>query len=284
MSSFRISFIIIDGDSMKEYILKINGDGTKTTVRDVQMILLAMLKDIDAVCKRHNITYWLTGGSALGAVRHKGFIPWDDDADIGMMRADYERFLCVAHELGDEYAIQSFHTHKEYNVLVPPMKVRKKGTYCEEYNFLLKNKCKDSDGLFIDIFVIDYVSENRLKDFTWRLRNGALMLLIALFENLHINPLSLKRRYVRNSEMYGKINEGSSLIGYDLTWSFNSIFHPVVYSYKSVFPTVDIEFEDTLLPVPKNPKEMLDVEVSVHHMSYPPLKDQSPKHIKDIKL
>ena len=63
---------------MKEYILKTRKDGTSITVRDVQLVLLEMLKDIDALCKKHNIRYWLTGGSALGAVRHKGFIPWDD--------------------------------------------------------------------------------------------------------------------------------------------------------------------------------------------------------------
>ena len=76
---------------MKEYILKTRKDGTSITVRDVQLVLLEMLKDIDALCKKHNIRYWLTGGSALGAVRHKGFIPWDDDADIGMLREDYEK-------------------------------------------------------------------------------------------------------------------------------------------------------------------------------------------------
>mgnify|MGYP000078509559 CR=1 FL=1 len=86
---------------MKEYILKTRKDGTSITVRDVQLVLLEMLKDIDALCKKHNIRYWLTGGSALGAVRHKGFIPWDDDADIGMLREDYEKFQRVVHELGD---------------------------------------------------------------------------------------------------------------------------------------------------------------------------------------
>ena len=82
---------------MKEYILKTRKDGTSITVRDVQLVLLEMLKDIDALCKKHNIRYWLTGGSALGAVRHKGFIPWDDDADIGMLREDYEKFQRVVH-------------------------------------------------------------------------------------------------------------------------------------------------------------------------------------------
>ena len=269
---------------MKEYILKTRKDGTSITVRDVQLVLLEMLKDIDALCKKHNIRYWLTGGSALGAVRHKGFIPWDDDADIGMLREDYEKFQRVVHELGDAYITQCLETHREYNVLVPPMKVRKKGTYCVEYNALLKNKCRDSDGLFIDIFVLDHVSENKAKDFIWRVRNGILMVLIVFFENLHCNPLLLKRRFVRNAKKYGQINKNTAWIGYDLTWTFNSFFHPVVYSLESVFPIQYVEFEDTMLPVPKRPKDMLDVEVSTQHMSYPPLKDQAPKHIKDIEL
>ena len=269
---------------MKEYILKTRKDGTSITVRDVQLVLLEMLKDIDALCKKHNIRYWLTGGSALGAVRHKGFIPWDDDADIGMLREDYEKFQRVVHELGDAYITQCFETHSEYNVLFPPMKVRKKGTYCVEYNALLKNKCRDSDGLFIDIFVLDHVSENKAKDFIWRVRNGILMVLIVFFENLHCNPLLLKRRFVRNAKKYGQINKNTAWIGYDLTWTFNSFFHPVVYSLESVFPIQYVEFEDTMLPVPKRPKDMLDVEVSTQHMSYPPLKDQAPKHIKDIEL
>lgn len=270
---------------MKEYILKTNPDGSVITVRDVQMKLLEMLKDIDELCKRHNIPYWLTGGSALGAVRHKGFIPWDDDADIGMMYEDYVRFQKVVHELDPEkYIAQCFETHKAYNVLIPPMKVRLKGTYCLENNRLLANKCKDSDGLFIDVFIIDHVSENHVKDFVWRTRNGILMVLITLFENLHVNPLLLKRRFVRNARTYGRINKESPIIGYDLLWTFTSFKHPVVYPKESVFPIQYIPFEDTMLPVPNRPKDMLDAEISVHHMSYPPLKDQQPKHIRDIEL
>ena len=88
------------GDSlMKEYILKEHNDGSVTTVRMLQMKLLEMLKDIDKVCQKHQIPYWMSGGSALGAVRHQGFIPWDDDMDIAMMREDYEAFQKVVKEL-----------------------------------------------------------------------------------------------------------------------------------------------------------------------------------------
>lgn len=271
---------------MEDYILKTNPDGSKTTVRDVQMVLLQMLKDIDEVCRKHDIPYYLSGGSCLGAVRHKGFIPWDDDADICMMYDDYQRFLCAVKDLPNSYYVQSFDTHKEYNVLIPAMKVRLKDTYVEEYNFLLKNRCKDGDGLFIDVFIADYVSEKRWKDALWRILQLVLLPFIVLFENLHLNPLPLKKLFVWNARHYGRINKekGSKLIGYDLCWCFDLIRSPVVYPYRDVYPVAYVPFEDTQLPIPNSPKSLLDAEVSINHMSYPPKEDQKPKHIKDIRL
>ena len=68
------------------------------TLRKLHEIQLSILKDVDDLCTRHDITYFLDSGTALGAVRHNGFIPWDDDVDIGMLRPDYDRFLTVAKE------------------------------------------------------------------------------------------------------------------------------------------------------------------------------------------
>jgi len=65
----------------------------KLTTRDIQMVLLDILKDVHEFCVKHDIKYTLSGGSQLGAIRHNGFIPWDDDADIQMPLPDYDRFI-----------------------------------------------------------------------------------------------------------------------------------------------------------------------------------------------
>ena len=79
-------------------------------LRLLQNTLLEMLLDVLAVCQAHNIRVFLVGGTALGAVRHKGFIPWDDDIDIGMPRDDYKRFIPVFETyLSDRYSTRWFY-------------------------------------------------------------------------------------------------------------------------------------------------------------------------------
>lgn len=270
---------------MKQYILKTMEDGRVITVRDVQMVLLEMLKMIDKISRDYDIPYYLVGGSALGAIRHKGFIPWDDDADIAMMREDYEKFLKILPvALPKEYMFQCFDTHKEYTVTIPAMKIRKKNTYVKEANTLLANKCPDGDGLFIDVFIIDYVSESKAVDLVNRIGNDALMPLITLCENVKINPLGLKKLFVNHAKRYGERSKGSKLIGYDLTWTFYSPFKPIVYPKSMIFPTRYVPFEDTMLPVPNKAEEYLKIEIGETYMQYPKEKDQQPKHILDIKL
>lgn len=269
---------------MEDYIIAKHEDGSVVTVADVHHVLLEMMKDIDRVCQKHNIPYWLSGGSALGAVRHKGFIPWDDDMDIAMMREDYERFLKEAvTDLPDRYVFQCFENDKKFNVCVPS-KLVLKGTKIKEYNTLMKSKCEHGDGLFIDIFICDPLATKTSKDLPRRLWSVILMGIITALENMHINPLPFKRMFLTNAKKYAKKNQDSDEIGYALTWCFNPLLRPVRYPKNSVFPLQRVPFEDALFNIPNDPKWMLDIEVSPNHMSYPPIKDQKPKHIKDAWL
>ena len=85
------------------------------TLRKVQLVQLEIAKEIDRICKKNNIKYFLIGGSLLGAIRHQGFIPWDDDLDVGMLRDDYEKFLKVAgDELQEKYKIIDWKSDGDY--------------------------------------------------------------------------------------------------------------------------------------------------------------------------
>lgn len=122
-----------------------------------QKTLLSMMDDIVNVCKENNINYFLGGGSALGAMRHQGFIPWDDDLDVNMPRADYERFIDLfQYRFGSKYWVHT--PRKTHNYGLSMAKIRKKGTIMREWEDLDSQEC----GICIDIFIIENVFDNRL--------------------------------------------------------------------------------------------------------------------------
>ena len=83
--------------------------------QEVHRLLLALAKKIDTICEKYSINYSLEGGSLLGAVRHEGFIPWDNDFDFFMTRENYTKFLEVAiNELGEEYTLYTYETNDNY--------------------------------------------------------------------------------------------------------------------------------------------------------------------------
>lgn len=122
-------------------------------LRRLQLVLLDMLKDIDAVCRENGIEYFLDAGTCLGAIRHGGFIPWDDDVDLGMRRADYERFLEIAPAaLGEGYVVA--HPRSDKRVAGMFAKVWKKGTVFSTRETI---EAGLPQGIFIDVFPYDGV-------------------------------------------------------------------------------------------------------------------------------
>ena len=96
-----------------------------TVLQSLQKVEIEILDEIDRICRMNNINYCLVGGTLLGAVRHGGFIPWDDDVDVAMPRNDYERFMDVCKsELSDDFYLHSIKTDKTY--WYPFIKIRKK--------------------------------------------------------------------------------------------------------------------------------------------------------------
>ena len=122
-----------------------------------QKLLLEMLKDFDAVCRRHGIRYQLFAGSALGAVRHNGFIPWDDDLDVILSRSEYERFF---REAAMDFDPEIYYVQQEHSPhwSMHFSKLRRNGTTCIE-----KYHPKDPgihQGVYIDIFPYDNLASS----------------------------------------------------------------------------------------------------------------------------
>ena len=136
----------------KELKAKYNPEGS--VIDRMQKRMLEVLEVIDDICARHNIPYWLSGGSMLGAVRHQGFIPWDDDLDIEMLRPDFEKLMRILpSELPNHLALQWHTTDKNY--FFQFAKVRDRNSELFERNGY--DKVWKEHGIFVDIFPLEAV-------------------------------------------------------------------------------------------------------------------------------
>ncbi len=131
-------------------------DGTRRTL---QTTILEMYIDVLRVCRKHKIVPYLLAGSALGAVRHSGFIPWDDDLDIGMTRAAYNKFTqYFEKELSAKYILCA-PNYKDAKAKARFPKILKKGSKLRE---VLDSKNEELQSVFLDIFIIENAPENVL--------------------------------------------------------------------------------------------------------------------------
>ena len=135
-------------------------------LKAIQQVELEMLIEIDRICRKNNIPYTLDSGTLLGAVRSKGFIPWDDDADIVMTRDAYERFFEICKTQLDKtlFFLQDYRTDENYRWGYPKMR-RNDSLFIREDQSMLPWH----QGIFVDIFVYDNVPDN------WLLRKVHLL-------------------------------------------------------------------------------------------------------------
>lgn len=156
------SFMTLQGKTNKQRSRRAAHAGKKrramrtVTQEEMKQIMLAMLVDFDAFCRSHQLRYCLIGGTLLGAVRHHGYIPWDDDVDVAMPRQDYEQFAALYNreKTNPDFTFASYHQ-------IPNLYVSSGKLY--DTRTVLKEYC-DSDvqiGVYLDIFPLDNIGKTR---------------------------------------------------------------------------------------------------------------------------
>lgn len=231
-------------EKTEEYYLEtIKGD--RIPVRDLQLEVLSIMDEVDRVCRKNNIKYFLIAGSALGICNYGGFIPWDDDMDISISIDDWPRFIeALKKDLSDDFYFDCYEIDKRYNTISGPwMKVRKKGTYIEEVNVLLKNRCKRGDGIFLDVIPYGGISENKFIDELERTIVKFNMLFIVLLDNLHINPIPFKSFVHWFSRKCMKWHKNSSLVSQPVSVPWEKFLHEPIFKKDDVYPVKEYDFE-----------------------------------------
>lgn len=133
-----------------------NKEWDQKTLDKLHQVHQELLDEFDRICKKNKLTYFLIGGTYIGALRHNGFIPWDDDVDVAMPRKDYEKLIEVSNkDLNKKYYLDCFEKNNDY--FFPFAKLKKNNTIFDEE---VMHHLNNHKGIYIDIFPLDNVKEN----------------------------------------------------------------------------------------------------------------------------
>jgi lipopolysaccharide cholinephosphotransferase len=248
-------------------------------LRKAQLKMLDMLIAVDKICKDNNLKYWIDAGTLLGAVRHGGFIPWDDDLDICMPREDYNNLLSLLDkELPKDFAVES--VENNFHNKMPWLRI----LYMKDFECTLKSGTKHI-GLCMDVFPMDLmdvsvpdkpftklftkVVRQTRRNSKKNLRNFAAGLLNAS------NPSSIWLKYLSTQNR----NSKDLKYGYGVETGFCSPKY--LYDKSFVFPLSEIEYEGLKFSCPNDYHNYLTVEYG-NYMELPPVEERVP-HVLELK-
>lgn len=240
------------------------------TLDQIHEELLCQLRDIVAVCNRHGIQYNLMCGTLLGAVRHKGFIPWDDDVDLLMTREEFTKFRKVYPEECDR---------------------RFELTYLDTWTPRVMNRDPEKAAAFTDFFILDPVPEGKLNRELWFLRLHLLQGMLK--KNVDYSRFSWKNKILLfathlmgmpfsvewKTKRYEKVSTQQKT-GHDLCMSNGAfelmmhIWHPEQFEEKITVP-----FEDVQCLIPAKYQEVLTILFGPDYMTPPPEAERVAKHL-----
>ena len=267
-------------------------------VKQTQKVALEAVHDIVDICDKYDINYHLTGGSALGVVRHKGFIPWDDDVDIDMARKDIKKFLVhFKKKYGDKYWIHTPYSKGQH--CMQCCHIRRKGTVFQSTSDPSDDQC----GICVDVLVMENTFDNPVLRTIHGLGSLALGLAVSCRRCYLASDYILKmskddkdaQSVFKKKIMIGKLLSFFSLERWTRMYvKWNSMCHnentkyvtvatgrnhffKETYLRKDFYETTTGQFEDMTVKIPKNTDKYLK-HMFGDYMKIPP-KDQQDQHV-----
>ncbi|MFT3888589.1 MAG: LicD family protein [Arachnia sp.] len=262
-------------------------DDERTQIRQLQLQELSVLKEVDRICRAHGLTYYLGEGTLLGAIRHQGFIPWDDDIDIVMPREDYEAFLRLAPSaIASGFEVQHWTTTPNYWSAFA--KVRLLDTslfYQPPIAHLTPN-----NGPYIDIFPLDSVPEQRSPEQNRQKRLMTRYRKSLSYKRGDTRPKTFRTKIIRLYSyavnipfLYRKLDETYTMLAYpgNEYWVNLASYYPAAKEtfHKDMYGTPRyVRFEDGEFPVPQHAEEILETIYGPSYLRMPEIEQRKIKH------
>lgn len=250
-------------------------------IGELQKKLFQILLEFDRICRKNNIKYVLDGGTMLGAVRHKGFIPWDDDIDVAMLRKDYKRFIkaCKKDLNHDLFTLDTIETSNYYSYNFGKLKMN--GTIWEEPG---SEKVKEHKGIYIDIFPLDntckmlYKFQCKMSYFWQTVRWKKIG---REFTTKHSKVINFLSKIMPLKLINFNAQFSMRLCNCFMTKNVCKICHfgkgkaPHLRRYYE--ETIDVPFEDSSFSIPKDYEKWLDNRYG-NWRELPPIELRKPSH------